>query len=215
LEVKAIRKWQPVILLDIGSRRIGLHVDKLLGNQQILLKNVGPQMSSLPWFNGGAVLKNGEVALILDLERIVTSLPNTQFSVVGTEAVEAPNRLVMVVDDSITIRTVTYRLLVRNDFDVVTAKDGVEALELLEQHNPMIFLVDVEMPRMDGYEFTKNIRSSEQHSDTPIIMISTRVGGKNRRVAEELGVNQYMGKPYDNKELIDSIQLLTAQDKRS
>jgi chemosensory pili system protein ChpA (sensor histidine kinase/response regulator) len=111
----------------------------------------------------------------------------------------------MVVDDSLTVRRVTERLLRRQNMDVVTAKDGVEALTMLEERVPDLMLLDIEMPRMDGYELTRHIRRSPRLQAIPIIMITSRTGEKHRRLAMELGVNRYLGKPYQEAELLDEI----------
>jgi len=111
----------------------------------------------------------------------------------------------MVVDDSLTVRRVTQRLLERNGYRTILAKDGVDAMRELEQHIPDIMLVDIEMPRMDGYDLTRNVRSNNATRQIPIIMITSRTAEKHRRVAIELGVNEYLGKPYREDELLDLI----------
>jgi chemosensory pili system protein ChpA (sensor histidine kinase/response regulator) len=111
----------------------------------------------------------------------------------------------MVVDDSLTVRRVTGRMLRRQDMEVITAQDGIEALTLLEERVPDVILLDIEMPRMDGYELTRHIRRSSRFRDIPIIMITSRTGDKHRRLALELGVDRYLGKPYQEAELLDEI----------
>ena len=110
------------------------------------------------------------------------------------------------VDDSITMRRVTQRLLERNNMRVITAKDGMEAVEVLQDHIPDIIFLDVEMPRMDGYEFAGHVRNTPQTADLPIIMVTSRVGEKHRARAIELGVNDYLGKPYQEHELLDAMR---------
>jgi chemosensory pili system protein ChpA (sensor histidine kinase/response regulator) len=114
----------------------------------------------------------------------------------------------MIVDDSITVRRVMERFLERNGMRVVTAKDGLDAVSQLQDHKPDIILLDIEMPRMDGYEFASHVRNDERFSDVPIIMITSRVGDKHRARAIELGVNDYLGKPYQDMELLEAIQRL-------
>jgi chemosensory pili system protein ChpA (sensor histidine kinase/response regulator) len=120
---------------------------------------------------------------------------------------------VMVVDDSITVRRVTSRLLERNGMQVITAKDGVDAVAQLQEHIPDIFLLDIEMPRMDGYELATHIRNNEKTRDLPIIMITSRTGDKHRKRAEDIGVNQYLGKPYQESELLGNIYQLLGKEQ--
>jgi chemosensory pili system protein ChpA (sensor histidine kinase/response regulator) len=109
------------------------------------------------------------------------------------------------VDDSITVRRVTQRLLERNGMRVLTARDGMDAVGLLQDHVPDIILLDIEMPRMDGYEVAAHVRNDARLKDVPIIMITSRVGEKHRARAIELGVDDYLGKPYQEAELLDAI----------
>ncbi len=108
----------------------------------------------------------------------------------------------MVVDDSLTVRRVTQRFLVREGYQVVLAKDGVDALEQLQAITPDVMLVDIEMPRMDGFDLTRNVRSDERTRHIPIIMITSRTATKHRNYAMELGVNEYLGKPYQEADLL-------------
>jgi chemosensory pili system protein ChpA (sensor histidine kinase/response regulator) len=111
----------------------------------------------------------------------------------------------MVVDDSLTVRRVTQRLLAREGYQVVLAKDGVDALEQLQAITPDVMLVDIEMPRMDGFDLTRNVRGDERTRHIPIIMITSRTATKHRNYAMELGVNEYLGKPYQEDDLLKSI----------
>ena len=114
--------------------------------------------------------------------------------------------LALVVDDSITVRRVTERFLHRNGMRVLTAKDGLDAISVMQDNKPDIILLDIEMPRMDGYEFASHVRNDDRVSDVPIIMITSRVGDKHRARAIELGVNDYLGKPYQDAQLLEAIQ---------
>ena len=120
--------------------------------------------------------------------------------------------VVMVVDDSITVRKVTTRLLERHEMKVVAAKDGVDALAQLQETIPDIMLLDVEMPRMDGFELATNMRNDEALKNIPIIMITSRTGQKHRDRAASIGVNIYMGKPFTESDLLDNINVLTGKD---
>ncbi|MGB5339170.1 MAG: response regulator, partial [Gammaproteobacteria bacterium] len=114
----------------------------------------------------------------------------------------------MVVDDSITVRKVTTRLLERKGFKVLSAKDGVDAIGQLQKNIPDIFLLDVEMPRMDGFELATHIRNDGRLRTIPIVMITSRTGDKHRERARQIGVNRYLGKPYQENDLLDSIYTL-------
>ena len=201
------RPHNPVVLLRSGEQRIALHVDELLGNQEAVVKNIGPQLARMPGIAGATVLGNGAVVLILNpvqmTQRIMTTARKTQKSAPVELKVQP---LIMVVDDSLTVRKITTRMLTRAGYQVVTAKDGVDALEQLTEITPNVMLLDIEMPRMDGFELAKLLRRDEKTKDLPIIMITSRTADKHRDHAMRLGVNAYMGKPYQEDELLECIQ---------
>ena len=196
----------PILLLRSGESRIAVHVDELLGNQEVVVKNIGPQLARLPGIVGATVSGNGTVVLIINpvafTQRIVVTRKIAKAA--AAEAVRSMP-IVMVVDDSLTVRKITGRLLTRAGYQVVTAKDGVDALEQLMDVLPDVMLLDVEMPRMDGFELTKRLRQDSRTQDMPIIMITSRTADKHRRYALELGVNEYLGKPYQEDELLEHI----------
>ncbi len=201
------RRWLPLLLARAGDQRVAFHVDQLRGSQRIVVKPLGPQLSGIRWLSGGTILPDGRVALILDPITLIRSgavhdyvPPMRKVEGAGERSV-----CVMVVDDSLTVRRVTGRMLRRQDMEVITAQDGIEALTLLEERVPDVILLDIEMPRMDGYELTRHIRRSSRFRDIPIIMITSRTGDKHRRLALELGVDRYLGKPYQEAELLDEI----------
>ncbi len=198
----------PVLLLRSGEQRIALHVDSLLGNQEVVVKNIGPQLARLPGIAGATVAGDGSVILIIN------PVAFTQRLAVTRKVAKAPTRvveevhhqpLVMVVDDSLTVRKITSRLLERSGYQVVTAKDGVDALEQLMEIEPDMMLLDIEMPRMDGFELAKRLRQDSKTRALPIIMITSRTADKHRNYALELGVNEYLGKPYQEDELLGHI----------
>ncbi|GHU04367.1 hypothetical protein FACS1894158_04520 [Betaproteobacteria bacterium] len=205
-----------VLLLRSGARRIAVQVDELLGNQEIVVKNIGPQLVRVIGVDGATVLGNGQVVLILNpvalSTRVLTEMPAraaAQEDVQEAEAAEAspaPLPTVMVVDDSLTVRKVTGRLMDREGYRVVPAKDGVDALEKLLDVIPDVMLVDIEMPRMDGFELTRHIRADERLKHVPIIMITSRTAEKHRTYASEIGVNHYLGKPYQEEELLGLVR---------
>jgi chemosensory pili system protein ChpA (sensor histidine kinase/response regulator) len=211
------KKRIPVLLVRAGKHRVAIHVDEIIGHRQIVVKSVGPQLSTIRWITGGTILGDGRVALILDINSLVRA------DAAMTSEDEEPEHVapeasgdkikIMVVDDSITVRKVTGRLLERHGMDVETAKDGVEALAMLQDYHPDIMLLDIEMPRMDGFEVARNMRSSEQLNDIPIIIITSRTGDKHRDHAMELGVKRYLGKPYQEADLLENIHEVLEESK--
>jgi chemosensory pili system protein ChpA (sensor histidine kinase/response regulator) len=200
------KPYNAILLLRSGEQRMALHLDELIGNKEVVVKNVGVQLARLPGVAGATVQANGKVVLIINPVPLAQQASHTQKP--GEKgAVESSRRtpLVMIVDDSLTVRKITSRLLTRVGYDVVTAKDGVDALEKLVDIMPDVMLLDVEMPRMDGFELTKQLRRDSKTKSLPIIMITSRTADKHRNYAMELGVNEYLGKPYQDEELLENI----------
>jgi chemosensory pili system protein ChpA (sensor histidine kinase/response regulator) len=198
----------PVILVRAGENSAALLADEMIASQEIVVKSVGPQLASIRGISGATILGDGRIVLILDVNALVRSgAPVIELkSTVPTPADDRP--LAMVVDDSITVRRVMERFLGRNGMRVVTAKDGIDAISVLQDAKPDVILLDIEMPNMDGYEFAKHVRNDERVSAVPIIMITSRVGDKHRARAIEIGVNDYLGKPYQDEQLLDAIRRL-------
>ena len=210
-------RTRAIVVIRSAQQRIALHVDEVLGNQEVVVKNLGPQLSRLPGLAGITLLASGAVALIYNPVALATlygdaareatlramRAPASQGAVpmaAEPEVLEAP--LVMVVDDSLTVRRVTQRLLLREGYRVVLAKDGLDALERLAEAVPEIVLSDIEMPRMDGFDLVRNMRADARLRDLPVIMITSRIAQKHREYAAELGVDHYLGKPYSEEDLL-------------
>ena len=202
----------PILLARSGEHRVALFVDGLLGSREIVVKSVGSQLSTVKGVTGATILGDGKISLILDLGVLARAGAMKRLASeesVEVEVVENAIPIVMVVDDSITVRKVTQRLLSRYDYQVVTAKDGVDAIAMLHEIIPDVMLLDVEMPRMDGFELATHMRDDEKFKKIPIIMITSRTGDKHRDRAMKIGVNEYMGKPYQEHDLIKNIRKLT------
>lgn len=201
----------PVLLVRSGERLVAFQVDRLLGSREIVVKSLGPQFSELQGIAGATVLGDGSVVMIADLSGIVklessqstATDQDTNLSGSGNDRVIA-----MVVDDSVTVRKVTTRLLERQGFDVITAKDGLDAMEKLEEVKPDFMLLDIEMPRLDGFEVVSRVRHDERLADLPVIMITSRTGEKHRDRALALGANEFLGKPYQEQVLFAKINEL-------
>ncbi|MGE5492480.1 MAG: response regulator, partial [Actinomycetota bacterium] len=203
------RRLYWVLLLRSGSQRVAVQVDELQGNQEVVVKNIGPQLARVVGIAGATVLGDGQVVLILNpvaLASRTTQVSVTRVAPAQTAQIPAAPAAtlptVMVVDDSLTVRKITGRLLSREGYQVVTAKDGVDALEQLLEVRPDVVLSDVEMPRMDGFDLLRNIRADDRLKDLPVIMITSRTADKHRNYAIELGANDYLGKPYDEDKLL-------------
>ncbi len=200
------QSYHSVLLLRSGIQRVALHVDELVRNQEIVVKNIGPQLARVPGVAGATVLADGSIVLIVNPVQLVQqarAAPERATTIVPAPSAALP--VVMVVDDSLTVRKITSRLLEREGYQVLTAKDGVDALEQLKETLPAVMLVDIEMPRMDGFDLARTLRGDPRTRHVPIIIISSRTADKHRSQAAQIGVNAFLGKPYPEAELLQHI----------
>lgn len=210
----------PVVMVRSAQQSVALHVDEVLGNHEVVVKNLGPQLSRLPGLVGITLLASGAVTLIYNPVALATLYGAAAHAytrdaalmpqAAPTAAAMPDTPLVMVVDDSLTVRRVTQRLLLREGYRVVLAKDGLEALERLAQERPAVLLSDIEMPRMDGFDLVRNVRADARLADLPIVMITSRIAQKHRDYAAELGVDHYLGKPYSEEDLLALVSRYTS-----
>jgi chemosensory pili system protein ChpA (sensor histidine kinase/response regulator) len=204
------KRFSPVLFLRSGTNAIALHVDEMVGsNQEIVVKAIGPQLQRIAGITGATVLGSGEIVLILNpvqlaLKEITAAAPLAAREAPKPQATPT-QPTIMVVDDSLTVRKVTGRLLERQGYLVVTARDGVEAMEKLQELIPDVMLVDIEMPRMDGFDLTRNVRADKRLTGVPIIMITSRTADKHQNYAREIGVSHFLGKPYQEDDLLSKI----------
>jgi chemosensory pili system protein ChpA (sensor histidine kinase/response regulator) len=209
----------PLLMTRTGDQRAAVRIDAVVGSREIVVKSVGPQISSVPGIFGATIMGDGSVIMILDLAPLVRRVASLRASVAAGEApdvaeiVQVPvlpevrrKTMIMVVDDSITMRKVTTRVLERAEMDVITAKDGLDAVEKLQDSVPDLMLLDIEMPRMDGYELATYMRNDARLKKVPIIMVTSRTGEKHRQRALEIGVERYLGKPYQEADLLRQVQ---------
>ena len=197
----------PLLLVRAGDLRAAVAIDQVLGNREIVVKPVGLQIASVPGIYGATITGDGRVVVILDVAPLVRRFvanPERPLPVAELEQ-QRQVPVVMVVDDSLTMRKVTGRILERHNFEVSVARDGVEALERLEERVPDLMLLDIEMPRMDGYELATAMRADPRYRDVPIVMITSRSGDKHRQRAFEIGVQRYLGKPYQELDLMRNV----------
>jgi chemosensory pili system protein ChpA (sensor histidine kinase/response regulator) len=212
--VSAGNRSESVVIVRSAAQRVAVHVDEVLGNQEVVVKNVGPQLSRLPGLAGVTLLPSGTVALIYNpvalaslygeqarARQLRPAAPASSApAAAGQQLARQP--LVLVVDDSLTVRRVTQRLLLREGYRVVLAKDGLDALERLAEERPCVLLSDIEMPRMDGFDLVRHVRANAQLAGLPVVMITSRIAQKHRDYAAELGVQHYLGKPFSEDELL-------------
>jgi len=203
--------YTPIILMRSGAYRTALHVDEIIGNQEVVMKPMGTQLSHVPGMIGASVLGDGAIVLVIN----AVQLANREVFAAGAAKVaeiapivENLRKVALVVDDSLTMRKVLSRVLEREDFEVVTANDGMDAIEKLQEVTPDIILTDIEMPRMDGFEFSRYVRDNPATLKTPLIVISSRTADKHRNVATEIGVNAFLGKPVQDETLIEQVNAL-------
>jgi chemosensory pili system protein ChpA (sensor histidine kinase/response regulator) len=202
------RRLTPVVYARSGANGVALQLDEVVGNQEIVVKNAGPLLSRIAGITGATVLGSGRIVLILnpvilaDREPFITQVPAVP---AAPAEPEATSPTVMIIDDSLTVRKIAGRLLSREGYNVVTAKDGVDAMEQLQDLVPDVMLVDIEMPRMDGFDLTRNVRNDRRLKQVPIIMITSRTAEKHRVMSKEIGVDVFLGKPYQEDELLGHI----------
>ncbi|MBS0327358.1 MAG: Hpt domain-containing protein [Proteobacteria bacterium] len=209
-------RYNPVLIARNGQGSVAIHVDEMVGNQEVVVKHIGQQLARVPGIAGATVLGTGEIVLILNPVQLAqrTVVPVFRPASAGDLLAPPPaaaqakpgRKLVMVVDDSLTVRKFTTRFLTREGYDVVSARDGVEGLQLLAERSPDVILLDIEMPRMDGFEFAKSAKGNPATSRIPIVMITSRTADKHRNRAIELGVDAFLGKPYQEDELLRNLR---------
>lgn len=209
----------PVVLVQSSDHTVAVQVDKLLGSREVVVKTLGPQFGMVGGLSGATVLGDGSVVVILDMIALIRtdfalgSQALTQIEEYVPEVISKVTS-VMVVDDSVTVRKVTSRLLERFGMNVILAKDGLDALTQLQEMDdlPDCILLDIEMPRMDGFEVVSRVRHDNRLQHIPITMITSRTGDKHRERALSLGANRYLGKPFQERELLQTISELTGAE---
>ena len=209
--------YTSLLLLRSGAYNIALHIDEVIGNQEVVMKPIGVQLARVPGIVGATVAGDGDIVLIINpvqiANREILSAGNVSVkSVKRAEKVVAKVRA-LVVDDSLTMRKVLGRLLEREGYEVLVAKDGMDAMQLLQETTPDIILTDIEMPRMDGFGLSRNIRDDERTKHTPLIMISSRTADKHQNLAKDIGVDAFFGKPVQDEELTNKMKELLAVKK--
>jgi chemosensory pili system protein ChpA (sensor histidine kinase/response regulator) len=241
------RRYAPIVVVRSGAERVGVHVDDVVGNREVVVKHIGPHLARLDGIAGATTLGDGEIVLIYNpvvlaqrhvRERGATlpqrlppglriaapgetgqlgAIAELDGGVGGVGGGAVPvsglrtQPSIMVVDDSLTVRKATHRLLTRAGYQVVLARDGVDALKQMQDAMPDAMLVDIEMPHMDGFDLTRNVRADPRTAQMPIVIISSRTAEKHRRYATEIGVNVFLGKPYNEDEVLTTLHQLIGE----
>ncbi|MDO9311481.1 MAG: Hpt domain-containing protein, partial [Nitrosomonas sp.] len=210
--IPEVTKHSQVLFLHSGTQYLAVHVDDLIGNTEVVVKNIGSQLAHAPGVEGATITGDGEVILILNPVKLIqrtdvqkalsTPLPELT---VSTQKKTNAAPTIMVVDDSLTVRKVTCRLLEREGCEVLIAKNGKEAIEILQDSIPDVMLIDLEMPKMNGFELIEWVRANPETAHIPMIIISSRTAEKHRKIAKDLGVNIFLGKPYKEDELLNHL----------
>ncbi len=208
--VPEMNKKSQVLFLHSGTQYLAVHVDELINDTEVVIKNLGAQLTQAPGIEGATITGDGEVILIMnpvkllqrsDVQKLLST--PTKISLNTNQRKKAKTiPTIMVVDDSLTVRKVTCRLLEREGCDVLIAKNGVEAMDILKETIPDVMLIDLEMPKMNGFELIRNIRNKARTAKIPVIIISSRTAEKHQKLAQELNVNVFLGKPYKEDTLI-------------
>ena len=208
----------PVILASNAESAVALQVDRVIGSREVVVKSLGPQFSQVGGIAGATIMGDGNIVVILDLMALVHKADLREEGVQKVdelnEIARPRTRKIMIVDDSVTVRKVTTRLMERQGWEVTTAKDGVDAVNQLQNIYPDVVLLDIEMPKMDGFEVLRTVRRDPRLANLPIIMITSRTGEKHKQQALELGVNRFLGKPFQEANLISTIDEVIAESEK-
>jgi len=207
-----------ILMIKAGEQRAAFRVSALLGHKEIVVKPVGPQINSVPGILGGTITGDGQVVIIIDAGPLIRQAVLTgarPAPPIQNVDIRPQRTLALVADDSITMRKVTTRVLEAYDFEVLTARDGVEAIEVMQDRVPDLLLLDIEMPRMDGYQVAEQVRADARLRNVPIVMITSRAGKKHRDRGKQAGANAYLSKPYKESELIDEVRKLLRKEMES
>jgi chemosensory pili system protein ChpA (sensor histidine kinase/response regulator) len=211
--------YTSVLLLRIGNVNIALHVDEVIASLEVVMKPIGAQLARVPGIVGATVAGDGKIMLIINPVQLVAR----ELLAAGSISAKADYKLAkpivtklraMVIDDSLTMRKVLGRLFEREGYEVLLAKDGMDAIQMLQEVTPDVILTDIEMPRMDGFGLARNVRDDVRTKQTPLIMISSRTADKHRSLAKEIGVDAFFGKPVGDEDLMATVTELIANKRQ-
>ena len=216
----------PVIMVQDEGERVALLVDKIIRREEILIKSLGPGLRRLKYVSGGSIMADGQVVLVLDIQQIIQDIikgdsqrpkaaeesgstaevaPATPRLKREVKRIEGRKPVALIVDDSLSIRKYLSSLLMQKGYITDTARNGYEALELLNKQEFDIMVTDLEMPKLSGYELIETLRYDQRFTGFPIIVLTGRAGENFRQLTTELGADAYVIKPFKDRELFDQI----------
>ena len=213
-----------IMVASVANERWALCVDELAGQQEIVVKPLGRFVRNSPGVIGATILGNGDVALIVDIVRLlqpdtairIKLAPGREAHGTGSSDGNADSRPVaLIVDDSLSVRRVVGRTLERNGWQALLARDGQEALDILEAGKVDVMITDIEMPRMDGYELMSAINAHATLSPVPVVVLTSRSGQKHRERAVDLGASAYVVKPFQEQQLLEAVETVTAAQRQA
>jgi len=201
-------------IIDNGEDHLALQIDRIEEQREVIVKDLGSHLRYVKGISGVTVTGEGTIIPILNLNELTAGgsaiLARSTAPVVRDIPQHGPLR-VLIVDDSISVRYSLSRLIESRSWQSLQAVDGVDALEKLAPFAPDVIILDIEMPRMNGYEFMAILRSSVEHSGLPVVMLTSRSSEKHRRKAQELGVNHYLTKPFQEDEFLELLSSMEAR----
>jgi chemosensory pili system protein ChpA (sensor histidine kinase/response regulator) len=206
----AIRAEYPLLLIvETAGNRNALVIGELVGQREIVIKSTGSHLRYVKGISGATIMGDGSVVPILNVQELLhpeSIMSESPDSIVAEKPLE-----IMIVDDSVSIRQVVSRLMENQGWQVLTAKDGIEALDILKINRPSLIVLDIEMPRMNGYEFLSAVKVQPAYQHIPVVMLTSRTSAKHRNKAISLGAKGFIVKPYNDNEFIDMVVKLTSE----
>jgi chemosensory pili system protein ChpA (sensor histidine kinase/response regulator) len=229
--LKPINGYFRMVVANAGSRQVGLIVEEVLGKDEIVIKNLGEYLRRVKLFPGTTIAPDGSLILLIDLNRMVATEPNERRAVqasasaarvfapgsaavargtIPTDAIDRVEheRVIVVADDSISVRKFVGRMLEKNGYRIKLAADGLEAAELITQHGCHLVITDLEMPRMTGYELMAQLRQSPTTKRIPVMVVTSRAGAKHRDRALKEGASAFLTKPVQEDQLLAAVEQL-------
>jgi len=233
--LEPINGYFRMVVANAGSRQIGLVVEEVLGKDEIVIKNLGEYLRRVKLFPGTTIAPDGSLILLIDLNRMVANEPSERRAVQASPSaarVFAPGstavargtipsdaidrveqeRVIVIADDSISVRKFVGRMLEKNGFRVKLAADGLEAAELVSQHGCHLVITDLEMPRMTGYELMTQLRQSPATRRIPVMVVTSRAGAKHRDRALKEGASAFLTKPVQEDQLLAAVEQLMGKE---
>lgn len=199
----------PALIMAAGEKRVAFLVDEFVSEQEVLIKDLGARLRRLPHVSGATILPSGQIALVLNAANLIRTALGRAPVLAAVEAPAAARKRVLVVDDSVTTRTLEKSVLEAAGYEVAVAADGQAAWQLLQERGADLVVSDVEMPRMDGFTLTETIRAAPRFRELPVVLVTARETEQDRTRGIAVGADAYLGKSaFDQKELVETIRQL-------